>query len=152
MILTLIRAPCVSWYRGECPLGQACHDGDDGSYDTVTTPVTRFMTGTLRQSSVPCKSQQDTGLGSWAHWAITSIAPCTAQWSPEGEEELPVTTAVCSALWDTRPWLQDDSIRLEFNGKLEKKEKKLWANVKQSPSYLCKYLIKWEESNSVFVS
>ena len=85
-----------------------------------------------------------------AQWAITSIAPHTAQWSPEGEEELPVTTAVCSALWDTRPWLQDDSIRLESNGKLEKKEKKLWANVKQH--FLCKYLIKSEESNSEFVS
>ena len=126
MILTLIRAPCVSWYRGECPPGHACHDGDDGSYDTVTTPVTRFMTGTRRQSSVPCKSQQDTGPGTLSHYLHSYTAPRTAQWSPEGEEELPVTTAVCSALWETiRPWLQDDSIRLEFNVKLEKKEKKL---------------------------
>ena len=44
-----------------------------------------------------------------------------------------MTTAVCSALWETiRPWLQDDSIRLEFNVKLEKKEKKLFKQMSSS--------------------
>ena len=125
-----------------CPPGQACHGGDDGSYDTVTTPVTRFMTGTRRQSTVPCKSQQDTGPGTLSHYLHSYIAPRTAQWSPEGEEELPVTTAVCSALWDTRrmgkPGLGFKMTQLDWNlmGNLKRKRRS-FEQMSSSHRYIC---------------
>ena len=82
------------------------------------------MTGTLRQSTVPCKSQQS-GLGTLSHY-LHSSTHCTVVTQGWREASGDHRSVQCTMGGDTRPGVQDDSIRSEFQWKLLKDELINW--------------------------
>lgn len=121
--------------RGECPqAGQAaCHHGDDGSYDTDITPVTRLIpAGTRNQLEMQITTNitvtnrtQEAERGPLSHHHTPYPALHSGHPRVERDFRWPPQCAVHYGTADgvTSPWLQDDSIRLEFKWELEKKER-----------------------------